>query len=213
MRDHKGTRRRLRFRLMLFYLRIPCVLVLVHSCVCLQLSSPRRTFRSVCGSHSQSRTKLFSSTAPDQDSRGARTWVQRRPRDHVRSPAKDGIATHPPLTHSQQEPFARAQSSVLTNRSATRTVLSPVVPSAATVAADRTQNSPLATGRRRKTKPLPITGYDAAAIEEYFNGRPLQVGWRLNSIGLPLFGTRMMANCAAVVILAVGAAVPLTHSG
>jgi len=39
---------------------------------------------------------------------------------------------------------------------------------------------------QRKMKPLPVTGYDAKAIEEYYDMRPLQVGWRLNTIGFPL---------------------------
>ena len=33
---------------------------------------------------------------------------------------------------------------------------------------------------------MPLTGYDAKAIEAYYDIRPLQVGWRLNSLGLPL---------------------------
>jgi hypothetical protein len=43
--------------------------------------------------------------------------------------------------------------------------------------------------RRQKTKPMPVTGYDAGAIEEYYDMRPLEVGWRLNSLGFPLLGT------------------------
>jgi predicted unusual protein kinase regulating ubiquinone biosynthesis (AarF/ABC1/UbiB family) len=35
-------------------------------------------------------------------------------------------------------------------------------------------------------KPMPVTGYDAKAIEKYYDMRPLQVGWRLNAIGFPL---------------------------
>jgi len=35
-------------------------------------------------------------------------------------------------------------------------------------------------------KPMPVTGYDAKAIEEHYDMRPLQVGWRLNTIGFPL---------------------------
>jgi hypothetical protein len=35
---------------------------------------------------------------------------------------------------------------------------------------------------------MPVTGYDAQAIEKYYDLRPLQVGWRLNSIGFPLLG-------------------------
>ena len=42
---------------------------------------------------------------------------------------------------------------------------------------------------RQKMKPMPVTGYDAQAIEEFYDRRPLQVGWRLNSIGFPLLGT------------------------
>lgn len=35
---------------------------------------------------------------------------------------------------------------------------------------------------------MPVEGYEAEAIEEYYDRRPLQVGWRLNSIGFPLLG-------------------------
>jgi predicted unusual protein kinase regulating ubiquinone biosynthesis (AarF/ABC1/UbiB family) len=35
-------------------------------------------------------------------------------------------------------------------------------------------------------KPMAVTGYDAKAIEEFYDVRPLQVGWRLNSLGFPL---------------------------
>jgi hypothetical protein len=42
--------------------------------------------------------------------------------------------------------------------------------------------------RRQKTKPMPVTGYDAQAIEEYYDRRPLQIGWRLNSLSFPLLG-------------------------
>ena len=33
-----------------------------------------------------------------------------------------------------------------------------------------------------------MTGYDSKAIEEFYDRRPLQVGWRLNSLGFPLLG-------------------------
>jgi len=39
---------------------------------------------------------------------------------------------------------------------------------------------------KQKMKPMPVTGYDAKAIEEHYDMRPLQVGWRLNTIGFPL---------------------------
>ena len=35
---------------------------------------------------------------------------------------------------------------------------------------------------------MPITGYNADAILEFYDKRPLEVGWRLNSLGLPLLG-------------------------
>jgi hypothetical protein len=41
---------------------------------------------------------------------------------------------------------------------------------------------------RKKTKPIPVTGYDGKAIDEFYDRRPLQVGWRLNSLGFPLLG-------------------------
>lgn len=44
-------------------------------------------------------------------------------------------------------------------------------------------------GARKKTKPMPITGYDAVAIEEFYDRRPLEVAWRLNLLGFPLLGT------------------------
>ena len=41
---------------------------------------------------------------------------------------------------------------------------------------------------RQKMKPMPITGYDGKAIEEFYDVRPLEVGWRLNVLGFPLLG-------------------------
>ena len=43
-----------------------------------------------------------------------------------------------------------------------------------------------ASRNKQKMKPMPVTGYDAKAIEEYYDMRPLQVGWRLNTLGFPL---------------------------
>lgn len=45
--------------------------------------------------------------------------------------------------------------------------------------------------RRQKTKPMPVTGYDAQSIEVHYDRRPLEVGWRLNSLGIPLLGWYM----------------------
>jgi len=40
----------------------------------------------------------------------------------------------------------------------------------------------------QKTAPIPITGYEADSIIDFYDSRPLEVGWRLNSLGLPLLG-------------------------
>jgi hypothetical protein len=42
--------------------------------------------------------------------------------------------------------------------------------------------------QKRKTQPLPISGYSAKEIEDFYDRRPFQVGWRLNSLGFPLLG-------------------------
>ncbi|KAG7363890.1 ABC1 family-domain containing protein [Nitzschia inconspicua] len=55
---------------------------------------------------------------------------------------------------------------------------------------------------KQKMKPMPLTGYDAKAIEEYYDMRPLQVGWRLNSLGLPLlvwYGRLLMDQTMGVL--------------
>jgi len=35
---------------------------------------------------------------------------------------------------------------------------------------------------------MPVTGYDGKTIDAFYDRRPLQVGWRLNSLGFPLLG-------------------------
>ena len=42
--------------------------------------------------------------------------------------------------------------------------------------------------RRQKMKPMPILGYSARTILAYYDARPLEVGWRLNSLLFPLLG-------------------------
>lgn len=41
---------------------------------------------------------------------------------------------------------------------------------------------------REKITPMPVTGYYAEEILEYYDRRPFQVIWRLNALGLPLLG-------------------------
>jgi hypothetical protein len=53
----------------------------------------------------------------------------------------------------------------------------------------RTSPRPIQKRRRRqKMKPMPILGYSARTILAYYDARPLEVGWRLNSLGFPLLG-------------------------
>jgi hypothetical protein len=37
-------------------------------------------------------------------------------------------------------------------------------------------------------KPMPVLGYDSRAIEDFYDMRPFEVAWRLNSLGFPLLG-------------------------
>ena len=53
------------------------------------------------------------------------------------------------------------------------------------------EDVPFVAREHQKIQPLPIQGYNAESIEEYYDRRPLQVGWRLNSLGFPLLGWYM----------------------
>ena len=62
---------------------------------------------------------------------------------------------------------------------------------AAQRAYEKTVSSPLVLGNSRtntQLQPIPVTGYNAKEIAEYYDRRPLEVGWRLNSLSLPLLG-------------------------
>ena len=62
---------------------------------------------------------------------------------------------------------------------------------AAQRAYEKTASSPLVISNRRtntQLQPIPVTGYNAKEIAEYYDRRPLEVGWRLNSLSLPLLG-------------------------
>ena len=45
----------------------------------------------------------------------------------------------------------------------------------------------------KKKRPMPVVGYDAKKICEYYDRRPLVVGWRLNRLSLPLLGMYTLA--------------------
>jgi len=40
----------------------------------------------------------------------------------------------------------------------------------------------------KKKRPMPMVGYNAKEICDYYDRRPLVVGWRLNGLSLPLLG-------------------------
>ncbi len=40
----------------------------------------------------------------------------------------------------------------------------------------------------KKRRPIPVVGYNAKDICEYYDRRPLVVGWRLNKLSFPLLG-------------------------
>jgi hypothetical protein len=61
-------------------------------------------------------------------------------------------------------------------------------PTTATTKRPSTSNGSF--GRKFKQRPMPVTGYDAKAILEYYDMRPLAVGWRLNILGFPLLGEK-----------------------
>jgi len=55
----------------------------------------------------------------------------------------------------------------------------------------KASSSPLVISNRRtdtQLQPIPVTGYSAQEIAEHYDRRPLEVGWRLNSLSLPLLG-------------------------
>lgn len=84
-------------------------------------------------------------------------------------------------------------SNVFPSSSNTGTTTTTTTPSTATTrrtSQQKTSSSrPIQKRRRRqKMKPMPILGYNARTILAYYDARPLEVGWRLNSLGFPLLG-------------------------
>jgi len=73
------------------------------------------------------------------------------------------------------------------NNNNNNTIVRPILIDTSTVSSS---DGPVPTGQRsrKKMKPMPVTGYDAQAILDFYDRRPLQVGWRLNSLGFPLLG-------------------------
>jgi hypothetical protein len=56
---------------------------------------------------------------------------------------------------------------------------------------------------RAKMQPMPVTGYNSLAIEEHYDRRPFQVGWRLNSLGFPLLGKLWLWYSSAVCYVCI----------
>jgi hypothetical protein len=68
--------------------------------------------------------------------------------------------------------------------------LAPILPNGSSLHTTTTSEQQQSPGRK-KMKPMPVTGYDAQSILDFYDRRPLQVGWRLNSLGFPLLGWYM----------------------
>jgi len=131
------------------------------------VSSPSLSTRLQAESTSSAPQPLFLYSRPE----GPRTWVQKK---HTAAAS---------TTLSQPDDIQARKGTGNGNNEKARA--SPPSTSISTV-------SPPA--RRRKLEPLPITGYDAMAIEAKYDMRPLQVGWRLNSLGFPLLGKLLMTG-------------------
>ena len=132
-----------------------------------QVSQSRRSLsrRTISNNHDESTTPLFMSSRVDSLEGNSRTWNQRS------TTTRGG-----PISLPSSYPSS-PQSTALQRQQRPKQT-DPI-----------NQNQP--SRRQRKTKPLPMTGYDSKAIEELYDRRPLQVGWRLNSLGFPLLGWYM----------------------
>lgn len=170
--------RRRRRRACASLLHVPCFLLVVRLGGCFQFGEK------IVLSRKPTITSLEASSM-DQPSRNSvtsssRTWVQRKDpgRTLNRNGSKAPASIAGPIRFSVPSPAPPLQGP-------------PPMPATTT-------GNPQAR-RRRKIKPLPVTGYDAAAIEEFYDRRPLQVGWRLNSLGFPLLGESphtILPSCA-----------------
>jgi len=97
-------------------------------------------------------------------------------------PSNVGASNSSPLTPS---PPATRLSAATTDRALERPH------KAAQRAYAKAASSPLVISNRRtntQLQPIPVTGYNAKEIAEHYDRRPLEVGWRLNSLSLPLLG-------------------------
>ena len=102
-----------------------------------------------------------------------------------------------PESTSFQHPNSASNSAPLTRPPATRLSAATTDRAlerphkAAQRAYEKAASSPLVISNRRtntQLQPIPVTGYNAKEIAEYYDRRPLEVGWRLNSLSLPLLG-------------------------
>lgn len=94
------------------------------------------------------------------------------------------VVGHPSRTFEQRTGWTSQPSST----SPTTTEPTVVPTTVAATVAQQQNTSSIKQWRQPKTKTMPVTGYDSRAIEEFYDMRPLQVAWRLNSVGFPLLG-------------------------
>ena len=55
--------------------------------------------------------------------------------------------------------------------------------------------------KSKKKKPMPVVGYNGEEICEYYDRSPLIVGWRMNSISIPLLGKDFLLYLLSLYVL------------
>lgn len=120
----------------------------------------------------QSAILLGATTTTTSEDRGPRTWVQKPGWPPPASPRQKNA------NGQEQRPEQGTTTSIAMD--ATRRG------NGSSSFNKNNNNSIVRQRRREKMKAMPVTGYDARAIEEYYDMRPWEVGWRLNSLGFPL---------------------------
>lgn len=127
-----------------------------------------------------------------------RRWLQQPPDTSIGSTTTLSATTSstarsippPSPTTTSQRPVpsssSLSSSSILPNRPR---LMSQPPPQQRRLSTTSSSSSSTKRRRRQKMKPMPILGYNARTILAYYDARPLEVGWRLNSLGFPLLGT------------------------
>jgi hypothetical protein len=132
----------------------------------------------------QKHSVLRSNDSSISEAAGSRTWtLPKRGRS-------DGTSAGGDVQRGRRTPNGNNSSLSPTKR--------PTTTSTSTTKRPSTSNGSF--GRKFKQRPMPVTGYDAKAILEYYDMRPLAVGWRLNILGFPLLGEKRITLSPAYAL-------------